>query len=83
MNKNQTNKAAADYSLATFIEVRFKLELTPLELLVLQQNWNANLSYGSGGTFGDGEKINTREFNIGKRIAKKLESLREGKAVQP
>jgi hypothetical protein len=65
---------------------KITIELTRLELSVLLEHWRTNLSYGPGGTFGDGENFivfsiaeddyvnSKKEYTVGKRIQRKLDN---------
>lgn len=51
------------------------MNLTKHELQVLITHWERNLDYGVGGTFGDGEKFDSKaDFKTAERILEKLKA---------
>lgn len=69
------------------MQEKITLTLTKAEFYVLLSHFRTDVEYGVNGSFGDGEDfiywdtsnkkykltIGTKEYNIGKRIVKKLE----------
>lgn len=61
------------------------IELTRADAIMLMQHWRANLDYGAGGTFGDGDdfvslnkngdEVNSiKDFRRGEQILEKIKS---------